>query len=325
MQRSTSTTRGDQRNLAHLVGDKRVLDIGCADGELSYFLEAQGLRVTAIDHPRSNHNGLAGLRALRGAFNSELEIVEADLDGQFSLDGHHYGLGFLLGALYHLKNPIFVLETLSRHLSYCFLSTRIMRYLPGEKSTASGQPIAYLLDETELNADNSNFWIFTEAALRRLLRRSNWRILNYLAVGHEQSDPVSARDERAFCLLESTYALADVELVSGWHQPEQEGWRWTERTFRANVIPLRFGALMLSVRLFIPEALVRRFGAIQLSITMNGLQLPSETYPVSGEYRLERRVQAQGPLQFVFSLNQALPPDDDPRERGIIVAALKLE
>ena len=83
-------------------------------------------------------------------------------------------------------------------------------------------PVAYLLDADELNADNSNFWIFTETALRRLLQRAHWRVLAWHNAGNlKASDPNTLEnDERAFCLIESTWGEIGVTLVDGWHQPE---------------------------------------------------------------------------------------------------------
>jgi hypothetical protein len=41
-----------------------VLDLGCADGALAFFLESMSLRVHALDHPTSNYNRMQGVRAL---------------------------------------------------------------------------------------------------------------------------------------------------------------------------------------------------------------------------------------------------------------------
>jgi tRNA (mo5U34)-methyltransferase len=319
----SSLLTGPRRNLLELAGRLPVLDIGCADGDLSFFLEGHGVKVTAVDHPRSNHNGMRGVRTLRESLNSSLEIVEADLDAQFNLGTARFGLAFLLGALYHLKNPFHTLETLARHANYCVLSTRIMRYLPGGKVDAKGVPIAYLLGESELNADNSNFWIFTEAALLRLFARANWRVLDYYTVGDYDSDPVSTKDQRAFCLLQSTYALADAQLIRGWHAPEDFGWRWTEKHFEAVVTPTKAGASVLKVKVFVPAALVLASGTLQLQIAANGTPLLPEIFTQEGEYVLERNVPDGASYHLAFTLSSALPPDvSDPRERGLIVASL---
>ena len=90
---------------------------------------------------------------------------------------------------------------------YCFVSTRIA------KQTADGQPlspypIAYLLGPQECNNDSTNFWIFSEEGLKRLIDRTGWSVLSYLTIGDTtNSTPADAdRDERAFCLLQSKTA-----------------------------------------------------------------------------------------------------------------------
>jgi len=181
----------------------KVADVGAADGDLSFFLERQGLSVDVIDNEYTNFNGLEGARILKEALNSSVAIRSIDLDSQFSLAGQKYDVVFFLGTLYHLKNPFFLLESLARITKYCFVSTRIA------KQTADGQllspyPVAYLLGPKECNNDATNFWIFSDHGLKRLIERTKWNLLSYVTVGDTASstpaDP--ERDERAFCLLQ---------------------------------------------------------------------------------------------------------------------------
>jgi len=130
-------------------------------------------------------------------------IRSVDLDAQFPLSGEKYDVIFLLGILYHLKNPFFVLESLARITKYCFVSTRIA------KQTADGQrlspyPVAYLVGPQECNNDDTNFWIFSDGGLKRLIERTGWNVLSYVTIGDTiNSTPADPdRDERAFCFLE---------------------------------------------------------------------------------------------------------------------------
>ena len=181
----------------------KVADIGAADGDLAFFLEKQGLSVDVIDNEYTNFNGLKGARTLQEALNSSVAIRSVDLDSQFSLAGQKYDVVFFLGTLYHLKNPFFLLESLARITKYCFVSTRIA------KRTADGQllspySVAYLVGPQECNNDDTNFWIFSDQGLKRLIERTGWNLLSYVTIGDTASstpaDP--ERDERAFCLLE---------------------------------------------------------------------------------------------------------------------------
>lgn len=181
----------------------RVADIGAADGDLAFFLEKIGLSVEAVDNEYTNFNRLEGARTLKKALNSSVAILSVDLDSQFTLAAQKYDAIFLLGTLYHLKNPFFLLESLARITKYCFLSTRIARQTAAGSPLAS-EPVAYLLEPRECNNDDTNFWIFSDQGLKRLIDRTGWNLLSYLTIGDTaRSTPADpGRDERAYCLLE---------------------------------------------------------------------------------------------------------------------------
>lgn len=211
---------GKHRQLLDLIGDGSCADIGCADGDVSFFLETLGCRMHLVDNGPTNFNGLQGARLLKETLQSGVEIHEVDLDSQFQLpQGGAYSLVFFLGILYHLKNPYYVLESLAKSARYCLISTRIAKYtsrdpkqgvgltkLHGDKrASIADVPVAWLLDELECNNDPTNYWIFSDAGLRRILERTGWDICDYITVGDtENSDPSSIEgDERAFCLVKS--------------------------------------------------------------------------------------------------------------------------
>ncbi|HYI97915.1 MAG TPA: methyltransferase domain-containing protein [Bryobacteraceae bacterium] len=309
--------------LVELAGEKPVLDFGCADGDLAFFLESLGLHVVTFDHVRTNHNGMLGVRALKQQLGSRVEIHELDLDNNFEIPDGHYGLALVLGILYHLKNPFYVLETISKRARYCLLSTRITRFLPDRRTDVSKVPMAYLLGEDELNADVTNFWIFSEAGLRRIVERANWRVIEFLRIGDtEASDPDSLdHDERAFLLLESVYGLGHLDLKEGWHAPEPAGWRWTEKQFRI----LLSNATVVILKVYVPPSLLERFGSVTLSAEANGQPLAPETYTVPGNATYSRRL-PEGPVDLTFRLSHAFPPSEaDQRELGIVVVRLDAE
>jgi hypothetical protein len=298
-----------------------VLDIGCADGDLAFLFESLGCQVTAVDHPLTNHNHMRGIRALRPMLDSNINIHEIDLDSQFSLPGESYGLTLFLGILYHLKNPLYVMERLAKHSKYCLLSTRIARCFPDGTPMPPDTPIAYLLEADELNQDNSNFWIFSAAGLRRLLKRTHWEVLEYCSVGDTAtSNPIGPnRDERAFCLLKSHFGLANVELLEGWHKAEDSGWRWTERRFSVRVNSDAIARPdRIVMRLFIPAALIDSYGPITMFTSGDRL-----VFDDPGDHTFTMRF---NPEVITFTLDKALPPDaTDPRERGIIVVSIDCE
>jgi tRNA (mo5U34)-methyltransferase len=192
--------------LESLATNKRIGDIGAADGDLAYFMGALGFDVDIIDYPPTNFNNMRGVKLLKEILNPEtaINIIDCDIDGQFSLPQEKYDLIFLLGILYHLKNPYYILETLCKSTKHLILSTRVMQYAP-DGSNFRGKPVAYLLNPDESNNDPTNFWIFTHKGLERLVDRCGWDVLSCLSVGDTTtSNPSDAnRDERCFMLLKS--------------------------------------------------------------------------------------------------------------------------
>jgi len=199
---------GENRSLFGRLGNKAVADIGCADGDLGFFLETLGYEIDVVDWPGPNWNGLRGVRRLVELLNSGAQVHAVNLDEYFALPRPQYELVLFLGILYHLKNPFYVLERLAKSARYCFVSTRVFRVAPGGE-TLAGINVAYLLgaDESE-NGDATNYWIMTEPCLRRLFHRTGWDVLDFMTVGEQlASNPQSiAKDQRAFALLRSRLA-----------------------------------------------------------------------------------------------------------------------
>ena len=188
----------------------RVADVGAADGDLAFFLEELGFSVDVVDNEYTNFNKLEGARILKKALNSSVTIHSIDLDSRSQLFTQSYDAVFLLGALYHLKNPFYILERLAHVTRYCLLSTRIARQT-ADGLPLSKYPVAYLLGPEECNNDSTNFWIFSDEGLKQLLHRTGWSILAYTAIGDTNNstpgDP--NHDERAFCVLNSN-AITEI-------------------------------------------------------------------------------------------------------------------
>jgi tRNA (mo5U34)-methyltransferase len=196
---------GDHRHVLRLIDKGPAADIGAADGDLAFFLEAHGIESHVVDYGPTNFNSLQGVRLLKNELQSSITISEVDLDAQFLLPEKYYRLVFFLGILYHLKNPYLALEQLAKSSEYCFLSTRVATHSPDYKTMIKDLPVAYLLGPTESNNDSTNYWIFSKAGLHRILSRTGWEVLDEMTVGSVgRSDPAhSDRDERYFALLRS--------------------------------------------------------------------------------------------------------------------------
>ncbi len=200
--------KGPHRDILQLADNGPVADIGAADGDLAFFLEQKlGLVADVIDFEPTNFNSMQGIRLLKENMQSNIGIYSIDLDKQFELPNKQYGLIFFLGILYHLKNPFYILEALATRTKYCLVSTRIARFAPDGVTQLRNIPMAYLLDSGESNNDPTNFWIFSETGLRRIIDRTGWDLCEWATYGDTQSsNPASNHhDERAFFLLRSRH------------------------------------------------------------------------------------------------------------------------
>src|SRR5579872_1143377 len=318
---------GANRDLSRLIGGLPVLDIGAGDGQLAFFLESLGFTVDAIDHPAINYNGMERIHALKKALGSNVDIQTFDLDSQFALRRTVYGLVFFFGVFYHLKNPFYVLEALARQSAYCLMSTRIARMAPDRITRLDPLPVAYLVAERETNNDATNFFIFTEPALRRLIDRTGWEILDFITTDDTTtSDPVHPdHDERAFCLLRSrvTDYTRQFVLGGGWYEMENGMWRWTKKSFAMSVELPRASVSELSLRFYLPDVIIESLGMVKLSARLNGAELLKQVYTTPGEHlysaKIPHGVSGPGQLHLDFSVDEAFTSTEDARELGVLV------
>lgn len=235
----------------------------------------------------------------------------------------------MLGLLYHVKNVYGLLERVAKISRFCLMSTRVAKYSPDHGARLQEIPVAYLVDPLEVNGDNTNYWIFSEAGLRRILARTGWSVCASVSTGGDlMSDPVhAAADERIYCLLKSRVADPEwnIELTSGWYPLERGAWRWTERRFSA-VVPVTGAGHngMLRIAVYLPESQLSALGEITLRVRIENEDLEPMrlSEPGFGEFlrRLPMTVTAGRMMRVECELDKALPATgNDPRERGIVI------
>ncbi len=318
---------GSVDKLQNLIAGEPVLDVGCGDGDVAFFLESLGAAVDAIDHAPTNYNALLGVHRLKELLGSKLAIYPVDLDQRPRLPGQNYGLTVMLGVLYHLKNPFLVLETLARQSRHIFLSTRIASLTPDRKLSFGALPMAYLVDEDELNQDPTNYWIFSEAGLKRLVRRCGWDIRHYTTVGPpaKQADPVAPEgDVRAYILAESRVAPAAslFHLAKGWYSLEYDTWRWTQPHFGVVLhVAHRLAPATLRLVFHLPEETMAARPSITMSARVNGAPLPAVRFSSPGEqeYAASLPLLEPGRVHVEFELAPGLRHGGDQRELGVLV------
>jgi len=83
------------------------------------------------------------------------------------------------------------------------------------------------------------------------------------------------------------------QLLHGFHTIEGNAWRWTAGDFAAVLKPPagadQKGATLV-FRFVIPDTSMRQLQSVTLSASVNGTQLPPETYTAGGEYTYSRDV-----------------------------------
>ena len=189
-----------------------VLDVGCADGDMGFLFHSLGCEVDFLDNAATNFNDCRGVKRSAELLGHCSRVIEQDIDFGFQLD-RDYDLVLFLGTLYHLRNPALTLIRLAERCRKMVLSTRVMRRLPDPADTRlDDASVAYLVDTLELNADPTNWWIFSPSALTRLLKRCGWTTRAARTFGAvDEGDPVAAhRDERMFVFCERVANYAEL-------------------------------------------------------------------------------------------------------------------
>jgi hypothetical protein len=194
-------------------------------------------------------------------------------------------------------------------------------------------PMAYLVSAEQCNHDDSNYWIFSEAGLRRLLDRCGWQVVDFLTVGASDSDPENWEgDQRAYCFARSRRAemVSTADLLTGWHAMEKDHWRWTEGRFSAifrDEAPRAGGRLRL--KFAVPDFWMTLLGNLEIGATANGVALPLRVYTAPGDHIYEEALPdgfdfSQG-VRVEFAINKTFaPPPPDKRRLGIIASRLEL-
>jgi hypothetical protein len=125
---------------------------------------------------------------------------------------------------------------------------------------------------------------------------------------------------------------SERQLISGFHEIEDNAWRWTAKSFAVVLAPpagaVQKGAV-LEVRLTVPQVVLTKVSAVSLHASLGGKELAPETFSTPGEHVYRRDVDAAlltgNPVRVDFQLDRAIPPNDvDRRELGIVVSSMGL-
>lgn len=298
-----------------LHGGGRILDLGCGDGDVGFWLGAQGHAVDLVDFEETNRNRMRMALALHELLPGERQIYDVDIDRGLGQLTSFYSFAYALGLIYHLKNPFLVLSDLAERSSFATISTRIVQ---GEL-LPEGQACAYLTSPQELGADNTNYWLFNSQGLQLLAERSGWAVLSRLRTGDLAVGDAGQHDAREWLLLASKYSVfGPVVLQNGFHRVEFGTYRWTEQQFRLQVNCAQAGDYVLCLRYFLPEDWA---GQHRLLAQIQGSGLKIEMIPAVTELlaRLSFRADLPGRILVDFRCVGIPELSGDDRSLGIVL------
>jgi tRNA (mo5U34)-methyltransferase len=151
---------------------KRVLDIGAWDGFYSFELERRGAEVLATDKFCWSGDGWGtkeGFLLARDALGSGVRDLEID-PTELCPDavGGTYDIVLLLGVLYHLRDPIVVLDRVRTVTGGLLVLETEVGMLLTKRAAADFHP------GTELNNDPTNWWAPNVPAVIGMLRAAGF-------------------------------------------------------------------------------------------------------------------------------------------------------
>lgn len=173
--------------------------------------------------------------------------------------------------------------------------------------------------------------------MRRLALLLAGALLAGGAEGCKRKRRVAAVDQEPETGLRSMVHTADprvqAQLVKGFHEIEQNAWRWTAGTFTATLRPPATSAqkgASLVVQLTLPDAVLARTKSMTLSANINGTAIPGETFTTAGNHTYRKDVPASAlageAVTVDFSLDRFIKAGElELRELGIIALAIGLE
>jgi len=155
--------------------------------------------------------------------------------------------------------------------------------------------------------------------------------------GCKRQQPVQVEtvEEEGLELVSAVHAAdprAASQLVRGFHDVEQNAWRWTRGKF-AITLKVPAGASekggLLELKFAVPESVLARKKKITLSASIDGAAVEPESYEATGEQTYRKEIPA-GALRtpavtIDFALDQFLAAGEvESRELGVVFTSISL-
>jgi hypothetical protein len=177
--------------------------------------------------------------------------------------------------------------------------------------------------------------------MRGLTRRVSGGIAILLAAsvaagcnrGRFQGETIEESGSGIASVVHTADPATATQLIRGFHDIEQNAWRWTKATFSVALRPpagaSQKGAV-LALRFSLPEQVIERLASVAVSAAVEGTSLPAQSFTRSGDHVYKQEVPPSAlsvPIATVdFSLDKSLPAGTlDQRELGIVVNSVGFE
>jgi tRNA (mo5U34)-methyltransferase len=160
------------------VEGKSVLDVGAWNGNFSIEAVRRGARkVVSLDKvtwESSNFKGFQGFELARRWLAPEIESVHCDVNDLRTAEIGEFDCTLFLGVLYHLKHPLYVLESLAAITrEHLVLETHL------DLMDVPGPAMAYY-PNAELCNDPSNWWGPNPACVTAMLKTAGFKTVEYV-------------------------------------------------------------------------------------------------------------------------------------------------
>lgn len=224
----------DGDDLLSGLTNRTMIDIGCSNGDLGFAFESAGFSVGLLDrsHIAEEQNSQVRqdaplvARIIARHRQSKAVVFDENIDEGFDPrrvssafrdasglpEFKTFGLGVMVGVLYHLKNPYAVMEKLAQLCDHLIVGTWIADSYPRFKGNIEDEQVAYLLKDRQLAVDPTNYWIFTKRSFETLAERCGWEIVQTHL--HQDDLPPLSLAKRAYRRLSNRMGKSPPDAVS---------------------------------------------------------------------------------------------------------------
>ena len=150
----------------------------------------------------------------------------------------------------------------------------------------------------------------------------------------KKKEPVALDDTSGILsVIQASDPRATVQLLRGFHELENNAWRWTAGEFAVALRPPS-GAAQKGARLILkfnlPENVLAKLQNVSISAKVNGADLAPQTYSTSGPMTYDREVPAASlnaeSVTATFKLDKFIPANEsDQRDLGVIMTLVGFE